>query len=43
MPGKLFSWGAPHGAMDRETLPGDTVTLVIDEIGEISSPVVADA
>jgi hypothetical protein len=24
-------------------MPGDTVTLVIDEIGEISSPVVLDA
>jgi hypothetical protein len=29
--------------MDRQTYPGDHVTLVIDEIGEISSPVVADA
>jgi len=43
LPGDVISCGAPQGAMDRETMPGDTVTLVIDEIGEISSPVVADA
>jgi 2-keto-4-pentenoate hydratase/2-oxohepta-3-ene-1,7-dioic acid hydratase in catechol pathway len=43
LPGDIISCGAPQGAMDRETLPGDTVTLVIDEIGEISSPVVAEA
>jgi 2-keto-4-pentenoate hydratase/2-oxohepta-3-ene-1,7-dioic acid hydratase in catechol pathway len=42
-PGDIISCGAPQGAMDRQTYPGDRVTLVIDEIGEISSPVVAEA
>ena len=42
LPGDVISCGAPQGAMDRQTYPGDTVTLVIDEIGEISSPVVAE-
>jgi 2-keto-4-pentenoate hydratase/2-oxohepta-3-ene-1,7-dioic acid hydratase in catechol pathway len=42
-PGDIISCGAAPGAMSRETKRGDRVTLVIDEIGEMSFDVVAEA
>lgn len=41
-PGDVISCGAPPGAMNRPTLPGDHITLVIDEIGTIENDVRAE-
>ena len=42
-PGDIISCGAAPGAMSRETKPGDRITLVIDEVGEMAFDVVAEA
>jgi 5-oxopent-3-ene-1,2,5-tricarboxylate decarboxylase/2-hydroxyhepta-2,4-diene-1,7-dioate isomerase len=41
-PGDVISCGAPPGAMSRETKAGDHITLVIDQVGEMSFDVVAE-
>ena len=41
-PGDVISCGAPPGAMSRETKAGNRITLVIDQVGEMSFDVVAE-
>ena len=41
-PGDVISCGAPPGAMSRETQAGMNITLVIDQVGEMSFDVVAE-
>jgi 2-keto-4-pentenoate hydratase/2-oxohepta-3-ene-1,7-dioic acid hydratase in catechol pathway len=41
-PGDVISCGAPPGAMTRQTMPGDHVVAIIDEIGELEHNVVAE-
>jgi 2-keto-4-pentenoate hydratase/2-oxohepta-3-ene-1,7-dioic acid hydratase in catechol pathway len=41
-PGDVISCGAPQGAMDRQTQPGNHITLTIDGIGSIEHDVVAE-
>ena len=41
-PGDVISCGAPPGAMSRETKAGMNITLVIDQVGEMSFDVVAE-
>jgi len=41
-PGDVISCGAPKGAMDRQTYPGDQITLVIDGIGAMDFDVRAE-
>ena len=41
-PGDVISCGAPPGAMSRETKAGKNITLVIDQVGEMSFDVVAE-